>query len=348
MSAAARPALPYGAVMATGAASDLAGPAGAGFLRLPLLWLTVAVAVAIPVWLAPRRLGGRRRAGSVRPRHTRLGEFTIPIGLAVIGGGLAGLAGPWALWAAACAVGLAWVATAVLAAALLVPVAAAWPGTETVEGTWFLAPAALLADAIGAAGLASRLPAAVPHLLGWLALVTAGLGAAGYVLVAVLALLRVTARGLDGSARVSWWIAAGCGGLTAAALGRVSAVSPLHGSGLTSGLGHAALGFWCAGSVLLVPVLAGSASFLIHRARQGRAHRGRRPRGRIPWPPAFSTGVYALGAAQAGRLAGLSAVTAAAGVASVATIVLWAFTACSHLSWPDGRVTVSVWGGREG
>lgn len=49
------PALPYGAVMATGVASALAGSAGLGSLRLPLLW------VAAAVWLGGAvrcRLGG--------------------------------------------------------------------------------------------------------------------------------------------------------------------------------------------------------------------------------------------------------------------------------------------------
>lgn len=316
-----RPGLPYGAVMATGAASDLAGRAGLGFIRLPLLWLTVTVALAVPAWRAARQLREGADIALPRPPRARLGVFTVPIGLAVIGGGLAQLDEPAAQLGALCAVSLAWAATMALIVVVLVPMAASWPGTQAVDGTWFLAPAALLADAIGVAGIVGRSTATPAQLLGWLALMATGLGALGYVVVAVLAIARLAAGGLAGSARASWWIAAGCAGLTAAALCRTSEIGPVHGSAVTPWLAGTAVVFWGAGSLALIPVVIGSARFVAQR----RLH------GPIPWPPTFSTGVYAIGAAQVGRLAGLPAVTTLSGIAAAATVVLWVFSAYSRV-----------------
>lgn len=307
--------------MATGAASDLADRAGLGFLRLPLLWLTVTAALAVPAWRAARRLRDGAALAPPGPPWAGLGVFTVPIGLAVIGGGLARLAGPAAQLAAACAVGLAWAATALLVVVVLAPLAANWPGTQTVDGTWFLVPAALLADAIGSAGIVGARTAVPAELTGWLALVAAGLGAVGYILVAVLAVARLTAGGLAGSSRASWWIAAGCAGLTAAALGRTSAISPAHGSAVGSWLAGAAAGFWSLASLALIPVLVGTARLVLRRL----------PHGTLPWPPTFSTGVYAIGTAQVGRLTGLPALTALSGIAAAATIALWVITAYSHV-----------------
>lgn len=320
-----RPALPYGAVMATGAASSLAGLAGVGFASLPLLWLTVGVAAAIPArHLLSAGTPGRRVDRRNTAPASRFGEFTVPVGLAVIGRGLAGLHGPEALGAAACAVGLAWLATLALVVRVLAPVLTRWPGVTAIDGMWFLAPAALLADAVGLASLASRSPAFTASWPSWLALAVAGLGTVGYAVVVMLAIWRVTAAGLAGTFLASWWIAAGCGGLTAAALGQVATLGPLgFGASGVRGFGWAALGFWGAGSALLIPIVAVSAWFMV-----------RHPLGRVPWPPAFSTGVYALGAVQADKLLTLPLVTGIATVTAVAALSLWALAVLSRAAVP--------------
>ncbi len=233
--------------MASGAASQMAAPAGVGVLRGPLLWVTIAIAVGITaagVFFGPRlpRRWPRRAAA------TRFGDFTVPIGLAVIGSGLAGLRGPApaagaigtgaigtgaigtgaigtgaigtgvAATSAIVVVTLAWAATGVLVATVLVPVAAGWPGLGAVGGAWFLAPAALLADATGTAAVASKVAGEGPAL-GWLAVVVAGMGAVSYLMVLGLAIARFAAHGLSGAPLSPWWVAAGCGGLSAAVLG---------------------------------------------------------------------------------------------------------------------------------
>lgn len=313
--------------MATGAASQLAVRAGVGVLRVPLLWLAVAVALTVVVRTAAAP-GRRPRRDGVA---TRFGDFTVPIGLAVIGGGLARLGGAAAVTGTFVLLG-AWVVTGVLLATVVGPLVtslgAAPLGLEAVDGTWFLAPAALLADAIGVAAMAGPLSGHSPALR-WLALAAAGAGAIGYLLVVALGAARVLVHGLGGTPLAAWWIAAGCGGLSAAALGRAASLDPAGGGAAAlHGFGWAAMACWAVGSVWLVPVLAASLRSLASL---------RRASGRPPWPPTFSTGVYALGAAQVGHLLVTASITRLADLAAAATIGLWALTVCAHLPRALGR-----------
>ena len=318
-----RSSLPFGAVMATGAASELAETAGVGWLRVPLLLLAVAIAATVigSVVRVPRR--------PVLEPAARIGDFTIPLGLAVIGNGVAGLGGYSPALGTAAIVAAAWIYTGWLVVAVIFPLVSAMPGLATVDGTWFLAPAALLADGIGATAVAARFPGHLA-LFGWIALAAVSVGVIGYLLVAALAAARLASRGIAGTPLAAWWIAAGCGGLAAAALGRTGSV--FHAGpepGLEHSFGIAALLLWALGSAALVPVLSGSIRFVAGL---------RRLAGRPPWPPTFSTGVYALGAAQVGRLLGAPFIAAAGNVAAVATIVLWALTVVAKLPSMPGLV----------
>ena len=302
--------------MATGAASQLAGPAGIGALRIPLLWVTVVVALAVVGAGASSRLRRRRRR-----RTFGFGDFTVPIGLAVVGTGLVRLGGV-GMVAATVVVAGAWVATGVLTATVVAPVVGVPPGLAAVGGTWFLAPAALLADSIGVAAVAGRTTGGSPAV-GWLAVAAAGLGVAGYLVVMAVAVVRVAVHRVAGVPRAPWWIAAGCGGLSAAAIGRVSAVDPLGRAGaVVHGSGWVALACWVIGGIALVPVLTGSFRYLAGL---------RRLIGRPPWPPTFSTGVYALGAGQVGRLLGDPTIVRVGEVAAVGTLALWMLTVVAHL-----------------
>ncbi len=299
----AKERMPFAMVMATGAAAALAGVCGLRPLADPLVWLAVAEAVGIPLLAV---IGGRTRVVG------KFGLFTVPIGLAVIGTGLAGWAGAAARDAAFAAVVPAWLLTVAVAVRIVLGWRGERPCLAAVSGVWFLAPACLLADAGATAALLPRLPdslSSAAHAAAWAG---CGLGTVGYPLLVLAAALRVRRTGL-GSPRAPWWISAGCGGLAAATLGRMTAVSPAH----THALGRASLTAWCLGSVLLLPVLAGSVRHLLAL---------RRPWGAVVWPPTFSTGVYALGARQAGRLTHLPAVTTVGTVAAAATLALWAAT----------------------
>jgi len=86
--------------------------------------------------------------------------------------------------------------------------------------------------------------------------------------------------------------------------------------------GWAALGCWTVASSALVPVLVGSGHYLLGL---------RRLTGRPPWPPTFSTGVYALGAIQVGRLLHLPSITSLGDAAAIATLCLWGLTVGAYL-----------------
>jgi tellurite resistance protein TehA-like permease len=91
----------------------------------------------------------------------------------------------------------------------------------------------------------------------------------------------------------------------------------------------AVLVLWAVGSALVVPVVVGS---LVYLRRLRRLH------GSPPWPPTFSTGVYALGADQAGRLGHLQAISAVGRAAGLATVVLWFVTAGLYLAYLSRRL----------
>jgi hypothetical protein len=124
--------------------------------------------------------------------------------------------------------------------------------------------------------------------------------------------VRIRRHGLDGAPRVAWWIVVGCGGLAADVLGGLAGAS----SEATPSI--AAVVCWAVATVALVPVTVGSVVFL------GGV---RSLRGRPAWPPAFSSGVYALGTAQIGILFPALPVAPLAAVAAAETLVVWAATA---------------------
>ena len=318
--------LPYGAVMATGGAGQLAGACGLPGAARPLLWLAVAEAG----WIAGRGLVRHRGELRLPPsawariglpaEHT--GVLTVPLGLAVVATGLSTQPGLAKVLGAAFVV-LAWLSAAVFVARFAVSVTRR-DGTTAVDGGWFLAPAALLGAGIAAAAYAGQTVGVLADLLRWVALVAAAVGVAGYWAVAVGATLAVARRGLGQGRRVLWWIAAGCGGLAAAAVGRVLAAGrALVPSGVAAA-GHVVAGAtWSVAAVLAVPIVVASVRSLARTRRIVRA---------APWPPTFSTAVFALGALATAKMLGVPAVTGVGKVAAGATLALWAVTAVLHAS----------------
>ena len=318
--------LPYGAVMATGGAGQLAGACGLPGAARPLLWLAVAEAG----WIAGRGLVRHRGELRLPPsawariglpaEHT--GVLTVPLGLAVVATGLSTQPGLAKVLGAAFVV-LAWLSAAVFVARFAVSVTRR-DGTTAVDGGWFLAPAALLGAGIAAAAYAGQTVGVLADLLRWVALVAAAVGVAGYWAVAAGAALAVARQGLGRGRRVLWWIAAGCGGLAAAAVGRVlAAVRALVPSGVVAA-GHVVAGAtWSVAAVLAVPIVVASVRSLAGSRRIVRA---------APWPPTFSTAVFALGALATAKMLGVPAVTGVGKVAAGATLALWVVTAALHAS----------------
>ena len=329
--------LPFGAVMATAGASALAGPCGVAPLMRPLLGL----AVLQVVWISGRALGCHR-AGlridwrawrAVGPAHEHCGAHTVPLGLAVIASDVLALGttatrGPLG-FAALCLV-MAW-ATAVMAVGRFTwSLAARGFDLHRLDGAWFLVPAALFGAGIATDRVAAQLPGHWPDVLRLLAAGSTVIGAFGYWGLLVLAGLRIRRFGLGHCARAPWWIAMGCAGLGAAALGQVLQQRPralpaqwlLDATAMSIG----------AAMLLSVPVLLLSVRLLLRQCGF---------RAAAPWPPTFSTAVLAFGAFQAGRVLHVPALGTLGLGAADATLLFWSLTAgwnlrCAYRTWSTG------------
>ncbi len=302
----ARSPLPYGVVMATAGASHLATQVGPHRWGSPLLVLAVAAAVLLPLRAACRVVPGRR----VFFDRWSPGDCTVPLGIAVVAVGLASEAGPWRDGVAPVAVALAWLATVAVFARLA---AAMRPRLRDVDGSWFLAPAALLGDALAVSAVGTALP--LQQIARWAALIAAAIGIGSYLVVFALAGARLARHGLRGAPQAPWWISAGCGGLGAATAGRVADAGPVRIP--AEGVESVVVGLWILACLALIPVVVASVAHLLRR---------RRPYGKPPWPPTFSTAVFALGTLEAARWCESSAVHQVGRVAGWATVALWCLT----------------------
>ena len=332
--------LPFGAVMATAGASAVAGRCGLHILVVPLLVLAILQTLWLPVAGIWRRRATFRmecRAWwKLGPAHEHCGIHTVALGLAVIAGGLVALAAsgiarwPWPL-AVACLV-LTWVLTIVCLGRFLWSLVVCDCTLRMVGGAWFLVPAALLGAAIATDALAGFAPEAGATMLAALALAGALLGWAGYWVVALAALVRVWRFGLVGVPQAPWWIAMGCAGLAAAALGRVLK-APGSGWALHAFLVQAMVVTCIFAAILCVPVLVCSAAFLLRRCRF---------RAPAPWPPTFSTAVFALGCLETGDILQSPAFRSLGLAAGYATLLFWLVT----MVWNVGHMGIDRFGDR--
>jgi len=317
--------------MATGGAAQLAGACGMPDAVRPLLWLAVVEAG----WIAGRCLV--RHRGELRlplsawvsiglpAEHT--GVLTVPLGLAVVATGLSVQPGA-AETLGAGFLALAWLTAVVLVARFALSVArrlsTSMSSTAGVDGGWFLAPAAVLGAGIAAGAYAGQAVGLLADVLRWGALLSAGIGLAGYWAVAASAALTLPCRGLGQGRRVLWWIAAGCGGLAAAAAARaLSAGARPWPPGVVAAGHAAAVATWALAAVLAGPIVVASVSSLVRSRRFVRA---------APWPPTFSTAVFALGTLATGKILEAPTLTSVGRAAAGATLALWAVTAALHTS----------------
>lgn len=303
--------LPYGVVMASGGAGKVAGLIGLHHLTWILTAVAIIQAVLIPI-------GNMAAQGGIAVPRWRFGLFTIPLGLAVIAGNMQSLAPV----SGDIALALAWLATLALACGPFLPAAPSGWKAGRVDGSWFLAPAALLGDATATAVAAGPSPA------GWLWLAVAAClaGVAGYVLVIVASGIRLYRHGMSGSPLSPWWISAGCGGLAAASLGTVARLHP--GSSLRLLLESLVIFSWMAGTILLIAVLAGCAWYALQRDRGPWSH---------IWTPVFSTAVYAAGTDSLARLGHIAWLQEFTLVTVLATLLLWIANSLLYLL-ASGRI----------
>ncbi|TAN04111.1 MAG: hypothetical protein EPN36_09925 [Rhodanobacteraceae bacterium] len=324
-------ALPYGPVMATAGSAVLAGPCGLHVLTLPLL----ALAIVQAIWIAasgaakfqtPWRHPVAWLAAIDHP-NAHSGVHTVPLGLAIIAGALAGFAasGHWLvlpqpmIWGA---LALTWIATLVCVARCT----AAWiirPDTwQDVEGAWFLVPAAALGATVATVDAVPSTPVEWHVALDMLALVAGILGWFGYWIIAVTAARRIHRRGFGSTPRAPWWIAMGCAGLAAAALGRLLDATPSPPAAQLA-LKVGSLVVAITAVVLMIPVAILGARFLLRDCQF---------RERAAWPPTFSTAVFALGCLAAGSAWDSNTFRVLGLAGGFATLGLWAVTLCWNLS----------------
>lgn len=327
-----RGGLPYGVVMATAGASVMAGQLAMADVEAALWWLAVLEAVFIALrggWHARSTPRSGWHAWWV-PGSARgcTGAHTVPLGLAVIVSGATGFAtAPRALlWVALAGV---WLITVLCVLRFVVALAVHGAALSDVDGTWFLVPAALLGAAVAAAELVPVLPASAASGLVLLAWLGAVLGWVGYWLVAAAAAVRVARIRLADVPHASWWIAMGCAGLAAGALGAAARAGMGGPPWLNMSVRYAVGATQAVAIALLVPVLLFSLRFLCWRCRWC---------GRAAWPPTFSTAVFALGALHTGALLGLPWMTKVGQVAAAATVVLWLISGLWNIVMAPGRL----------
>lgn len=310
--------------MATAGTSVLAGYCGLYVAVLPLLALAALQALWVPLAGTLRHRAEFRSwwsdCWSIHDAHEHSGIHTVPLGLAVIAGGLAALsAGGSAAWLSTLTgicLGLAWLLTVIYVGQFLWSLASRGFLLEKLDGAWFLVPAALLATGM-ATVKSAVLVSSDAAALDLLALGIVLLGWLGYWAVMVAAFVRIRRFGLGGVPQSPWWIAMGCAGLAAAALGRVIQ-SSMPGSLLHAFLVVAMLVTAIFAVVLCVPVIVVATKFLFMHCRYCET---------APWPPTFSTAVFALGCLGAGEVLHSPIFQILGLAAAYATLVFWAVTA---------------------
>ncbi|HEX7326846.1 MAG TPA: hypothetical protein VF292_16070 [Rhodanobacteraceae bacterium] len=323
--------LPYGAVMATAGASTLAARCGLHALVVPLLALAVAQALWVPLtttWQHRRGLGAQCRAWcTIGGAGEHAGIHTVPLGLAVIAGGFAALtadgAGTWLVVLGWVSLGLTWLLMVVCVGRFAWALAFRRTPLRSLGGAWFLVPAALLGAGIAADAVARLAAGSTAAILAALALAATLCGWLGYWAVAGVALARVWRFRLGGVPQAPWWIAMGCAGLAAAALGGAVRV-PAGDAWLQQAFGGALVLTIVVAIILCVPVLVGSVTFLARHCRF---------RAAAAWPPTFSTAVFALGCLESATVLHAPALRLLGLGAGYATLVFWAVT----MAWNTGR-----------
>ena len=316
-----RQGMPYAVIMATAGVATVAVLYDLAILAEILAAVAGLLVVAIPV------AGGWRHrqlfsAGwsnwiAIGPAEEHVGIHTVPLGLAVLGSALAVLGHqqmvPVLLSLAAALMALAWLLTGVCLARFLCSLHRFGIPWQKLSGAWFLVPAAMLGASVTTSDVAASTQSA------WNLLDCAGaiLGWVAYLIVGAGAIWRVYRFGLGGVAQAPWWIAMGCAGFAALALGRAAQWQALGGDPRHFLLGLMALTELLA-ILLLFPILFLSARFLLLQCRF---------RNPAAWPPTFSTSVFALSALQSAALLHFPALHELGAVAGWLALVFWIATA---------------------
>lgn len=317
--------LPFGSVMATAAASSLAGVCEWHLWVLPLLLLSIAEAIWISV-LALNRYSRKLILTGNNSRSTLLaigppvkhsGIHTVPLGLAVIAGGLASFHGKYWGFATSIFLLMAWLTTLVCIWRFILSLVHTTSPLRELDGAWFLVPAAMLGTAMATIARNIHFISSFRSIFFWLATVAAITGVIGYWVVTCAAIVRIARHGFEGAPLVLWWISMGCAGLAAAALAGVLQASHLQFQEVHHGFKVAMTATLMFAMALMIPVLIGSLAFLLYHCRfQEKA----------TWPPTFSTAVFAFGCLGGGKALHAGFLETLGYYAGMATVVMWTMT----------------------
>lgn len=311
--------------MATGAAAQITRNFQLHFYAKWLVIIAFAEALFITVSkiYSFRTRHSKRQIPTVGKNTSRESEvtsglFTIPLGLAVISTGLIStelnplLQLGYATFFACCA------SYAVLLFQILVVQRCNKIAIQNVDGGLFLIPAAGFGIGITLVVLVPRIPPQIsgPVAVASITLVT--FSTLGYFYVIVLSALGIRRFALSSTRKVLWWIGAGCGGLGALSTAKQLALRTIE---ISPTLQHLlrilALTMWSLGTLILIPIALLSIQYLFRLENFPK---------NAPWPPTFSTAVYALGTITASQLIHSQAVHLIGVAASIITLLLWSCT----------------------
>lgn len=311
--------------MATAGSSMIANAYGLRIFGMSLLILAVLQALWILLSGAWRYRADFRLGWSawlvLGPPDEHSGIHTLPLGMAVIVGGLTGLSPEygeaWMPTVTAVCLCLAWIFTILCVCRFIGSLAVHCMELRGVDGTWFLVPAAALGTGMATAEFAAYTTKPDALILVPLALAITLAGWTGYWLVAIVAGLRILRFGFGNVPQAPWWISMGCAGLAAAALAHMLGHPFLPGP-LRTFLTVAVAVTAVVAIALFIPVAARGLLFMIKSCRFS---------ARAAWPPTFSTAVFALGCTQTAEVLHSDTFRVLSAAAGATTLLFWVITA---------------------
>jgi tellurite resistance protein TehA-like permease len=323
----------FAMVMATGIVSVALRLAGSPGPSVALLWVAVA-AFAVLVVASARRVaafGPRVRDELSRPDRL-FSYFAFPAAASVLGARLAGDDPPGVVAVLTAVTAVAWIAVSRIVLGYL----ASWAGPRRaitdVNGTWQLwvvgtQSAAIAATSAYAAGV---LPG---RLAAWAAVVVWAAGAALYLVVTALVVMRLDVADLaPGDPVAPYWVTMGAASITV--LGAAEALQITGATavvGFRAGLTDLGLAFWSVATGL-IPALA---LFGAVRWRRGLTPPGFR---REWWMIVFPAGMYATASMRIGAVAGVPAIRDTGTATAWVAAAIWA----AVFTWMTGSAVARL------
>lgn len=311
--------------MATGATAQITKIVGPHSYTLYFILLAVAEIIYIAITrllnykkLRDSSLNNASSKSSTEDTLFNPGLFTIPLGLAVVSTGLLGTKFQLMTYAGYGMYILSWISFIWLILRFLSPIISCRITRYQPDGGWFLIPAAGFGLGITTVAFSTQMKSPPIKLLAVIGIALVALSVLSYFALIISSGIRIRRFGISDTKRVLWWISAGCGGL-----GALSAVKQLDSKSVTLAplitlcLRSSAISMWVTGTILLIPIAMRSTRYVFSLNQLPK---------NTPWPPTFSTAVFALGTLSASTLFQTQFLNAIGTAAGISTIILWIAT----------------------